>query len=935
MLSAHEFAELYDPWPDVCLLLTREGEVLAANRAGRQMLAMPAGAPAARSITELVSDPPGRVRTYLRTCSLNRQPIPGSLLCRRAGGEVVKYRCLGYRLAGQTPEAPAVFLRCSRAQAEGNHFISLNRQLEREQSTQRTLKASLAQLKTILDSLDALVYVADMQTYEVLFVNKYAQDLLGDITGRICWQTIQQGQTGPCSFCTNKYLLTADGQPGGTHVWEFQNTRTGRWFHNHDRVIVWGDGRLVRLEIATDVSTRKAAERELQLDEERAAALLQLAQHSWTTKEQLAAEALEEAVRLTRSPVGYLHFVREDEQTLELVAWSKAVLAGCSAAKVTHYPLGKAGIWADCVRLRRPVIHNDYPNAPERKGYPAGHFSLLRHMSVPIFFQERIVAVVGVGNRELPYDDVDAHQLMLFGEGMWQVFKQREAEIAVRESKERWEQTFNAIDEVVTIHDTEMRIVQANTFAGALFGIAPNDLVGRYCYEVFRGCPEPCPGCPELLGRTDYHPHQATVLHENLGKTFDVSSFPLLSDGVLKGFVHIAKDVTEQRMIEAHLRQVQKMESVGTLAGGIAHDFNNILAPILGYAELALTRVGATDAIVGDLRQIAKAAGRAKELVQQILTFSRRSEHEKKPLQPHLIVKEALKLLRASLPATIEIRQEIPADCGTVMGDPTQVHQIVMNLCTNAYHAMRVSGGILGVKLQRVEVDAEDLKVATMNLAAGNYVMLEISDTGCGMDQATVERIFEPYFTTKPKDEGTGLGLSVVHGIVQSYGGHISVYSVPGQGTTFHVYLPRLAEESVAGEMGEGRPEPLPRGTGRLLVVDDEEEIGRLLHLLLQNLGYEVEVCTQSAEALARFAKEPQSFDLLITDMTMPNMTGFELASRVLALRPGMPIVLCTGFSEIVTREKALALGIREFLMKPVTLKELAHVVQKALAPSP
>ncbi|MFZ5763223.1 MAG: GAF domain-containing protein [Thermodesulfobacteriota bacterium] len=932
VLSASLFAALYDPWPDPCLLLTRDGEVVAANRAAGRMAGLAPGAMVGRPLAELVGDPAEAVAAYLDLCFRNRQQIPGSLSCRTADGETVRYRGLGYRLEGATPGAPLIFLRCCRLLPAGNRFGTLNRQLEQQQTAQRALKASLARLKVVLDSVEALVYVADMQSYEVLFINQYGQELLGDITGKICWQAIQQGQSGPCAFCTNKYLLTPEGQPGEVYVWDFQNTRTGRWFHIHDRAIVWGDGRIVRLEVATDITDRRAVEEALRRDEARTEALLHLAQFSWVTRDQLADEALEQAVRLSGSTVGYLHFLREDEQTIELMSWSRAVAAQCAAAKLSHYPLANAGIWADCIRQRQPVIHNDYPNTPGRRGYPEGHFPLLRHLSVPVFDQGRIVAVVGVGNKEEPYEEADARQLLLFTEGMWQILERREAEVAIRAAKERWEQTFDAIDEVVTIHDPEMRIVQANKFAGATFGVEPAALLGRYCHEVFRGQAVPCPGCPERESQRDYGVHSAAITCERLQKTFEVTVFPMLTDGVLQGFVHIAKDVTEQRLMEEHLRQVQKMEAMGTLAGGIAHDFNNILSPILGYAELAQTRLGANDPLAGDLRQIVKAANRAKELVQQILTFSRRAEHAKKPLQPQLLVKEALKLLRASLPSTIEIRQEIPVDCGTIMGDPTQLHQVVMNLCTNAFHAMRATGGVLAVRMARIEIGESDLKVAALNLAAGPYVLLEVSDTGCGMDQETMARIFEPYFTTKAKGEGTGLGLSVVHGIVKAAGGHITVYSEPGQGTTFHVYLPAVEAAAPAAAVVH---EALPEGAERVLVVDDEAEVGDLLRSMLEYLGYRVRVLASSQEALAVIEQAPDAIDLLITDMTMPAMTGLELAGRVLAIRPGLPIVLCTGFSELVSREKALGLGLREFLMKPVTMRDLAYAVRRALAPRP
>jgi PAS domain S-box-containing protein len=388
-----------------------------------------------------------------------------------------------------------------------------------------------------------------------------------------------------------------------------------------------------------------------------------------------------------------------------------------------------------------------------------------------------------------------------------------------------------------------------------------------------------------------------------------------------------AQDITERKQLEAQVRQAQKLQALGTLAGGIAHDFNNILTAILGYTELTMDDVAPDSCGWQNLQEVYTAGERAKELVQQILTFSRQTESERKPVRLHLLVKEVLKLMRASLPTTIDMRSRIDTTSDVVLADPTQMHQVLMNLCTNARHAMRETGGVLEVRLEAVQVTADDAATHS-ELTPGPYLRLLVRDTGHGMTPEVMERIFEPFFTTKGVGEGTGMGLAVVHGIIASHSGAITVTSAPGQGTTFEVYLPR----SDAAIASETRPqEPLPRGEERLLFVDDENTLVRLWQATLEHLGYEVVVSTDGLAALETFRAAPYGFDLVITDHTMPRMTGEVLAQELRRLRPDIPIVLCTGFSHTMTAEKAQALGLDAFLMKPFTPHDLSYVVRGVL----
>jgi len=504
------------------------------------------------------------------------------------------------------------------------------------------------------------------------------------------------------------------------------------------------------------------------------------------------------------------------------------------------------------------------------------------------------------------------------------------AENEVRKAKEQWEKTFDAIDDVVTVHDRNMRIIQANKAAGILLAMAPGELVGKYCYQVFRQADEPCSGCPEVLARLTETPCRANIHHERLRKTFTVASCPLIESTGLSGFVCVAKDITESLEMENRLRQLHKMEAVGVLAGGIAHDFNNILFPILGYAELADLKVAPDDPVTSSyLRKIIQGSLRAKDMTSQLLSFSQQHPAKKYAFRPHLVVKEALALLQTSLPENVGMEAEISQDCGSILAEPAQYYQIVMNLCTNALQAMGTTGGVLRVSLKREAVRAGDSRISDSGLAPDDYIVLGVSDTGCGMEPGTMQRIFDPSFTTKEVGKGSGLGLSVVHGIVKNYRGGITVQSEPGKGTSLTVYLPKVVDEPA--KVKEALPvSPLP-GLERIVVVDDETMITSLFQAILNRFGYQSFIFNDGSEALDFIAKQPEAFDLLITDMTMPQMNGLDLSLKARAIRPNLPIILCTGYSKLISEEQAQDLGIDVFLMKPFSIEDLFSAMRKAL----
>ncbi len=381
----------------------------------------------------------------------------------------------------------------------------------------------------------------------------------------------------------------------------------------------------------------------------------------------------------------------------------------------------------------------------------------------------------------------------------------------------------------------------------------------------------------------------------------------------------------QKKEIEQRLQQTQKMESIGTLAGGIAHDFNNILSGIFGYIQLAERNLDDPEKVRDKLAQLHKVARRASDLIQQILTFSRNTEYKKLPVKFHTLVQEAARFLRSSIPSSINIVEDISSR-GYVMAEPTKIHQIVMNLCTNAAHAMRENGGDLSIILSDIEV--EDGTAPDPSLRPGCYVKLEIQDTGTGMPREILDKIFDPYFTTKKVKEGTGLGLSVVLGIVQEHKGYIKTVSKPGQGTSFHLYFPRTFMENDTERPAKKRAK-IKGGTERILIVDDEQSILLSISELLKDYGYTVTSFSSAKSAFDAFKKDPGQFDLVITDMTMPEMTGEELSLGILDIRPEFPIILCTGHSDNISKNKALRMGIKKFFQKPVDGTDILILIRK------
>lgn len=777
------------------------------------------------------------------------------------------------------------------------------------------------------------------------------------------------------------------------------------------------------------------------------------------TVTQLLRLFLDEAEKLTRSSIGFFHFLSEDQEMIHFQTWSTSTLEKMChmIPKESDCPVAHAGVWADCISTRTPVIHNDYQALPRRKGLPESHVHVIRQMLVPIIRENRITAVFGLGNKPSEYGETDLEAVRVLADTAWEIVLKKLAEQDLQASEARYRRFVETSIEGIWALDSAYAVTYANATMARMLGYTPDEMIGQNAtdltvskemqahlnhmttqardshrqYEarfvkkdgtalwaIVSATPLFTPdgtfdgafamltditarkaaeeelehtqqiflailnGIESTIYVADMETHEVLFMNDYMKELFGADHtgeicwkalrhqdkpcrhcsnrflvngnnaptgihlwedqhpvtgrWNIYHDRAIKWVdgrmarLQIASDVTrlkemehQQRDYENKIRQAQKMEALGVLASGIAHDFNNILFPILGYAELLGEEFSQESPHRKALDQILTGARRARDLVDQILTFSRQTEHKAAPLKPDLVIKEVIKLMRSTLPSTIRIEKYVAPDCKMIHADPTQIHQVAMNLVTNAFHAMEEKGGILTVRLENVLGQEHGLP------GKRPYIRLTIGDTGPGMDPATVERIFDPYFTTKPKGKGTGLGLSVAHGIVQKYKGEIKIETAPGQGSRFDVFIPAV-DKAGPRETGGYEPEQAG-GDERILLVDDEPQVLKLEREILERLGYKIQIEASSKNALELIRSNPDFFDLVITDMTMPEMTGDLLTRNIREIAPGLPVIICTGFSERIDRKRAQRLGIKQVLMKPVNKSDLAKAARAAL----
>ncbi|NWH05196.1 response regulator [Desulfobacter latus] len=792
-------------------------------------------------------------------------------------------------------------------------------------------------LQKIIDGVNDGLMVIN-RDYTIAYANKVALETYGHkrLEPTMTCYEVLYAQNAPCSgkgvVCPLKEIIKSRTFEKFEHTYRDSQNRNRSIEISCSPILDENSEVTQMIKLFRDVTEQKRRE-------QRRDALVKLSKLAvGATSKEVTEAFLNEAEKITDSKIGFFHIIDEERSLIKLTACSTNTRKNMCKAKdnTGHYPKEKAGVWADCLRTRNAVIHNDYESLPNKKGLPEGHAPIVRELVVPVLKNDQIVAVLGVGNREYNYLAEDCENVTALADMAWDIISHKQIEEKLQSSEARFSKLFfSSPDATVLLRLSDGNIVDVNVAFEKTFGYER-----QFCRKKSFLSLKPWldKEITQFILKELQKGNRVQGLEiqcqRSSGATFDAAiSCDTTTIEQEAHLIVIIRDISkrkaaekEKQALENQLQHARKMESIGTLAGGIAHDFNNILSAIMGYTQLLMASAPDTGEDHQRLNNILTAGRRASDLVSQILTFSRNDVQDLKPLKAQFIVKEALRLLQSSIPATIKIKQNIQNDCGMVLANPTQIHQIIMNSCTNAYHAMKFTGGVLSVSLEQVELSREDIAVKP-HLASGPYARISITDNGPGIPKDILDRIFEPYFTTKSKGEGTGLGLATVHGIVTGLKGDITVHSDPGKQTTFQIVLPIV--RALEKQAPTTRLKDIPQGNERILLVDDEAFLVDATESILESLGYDVTAMTDSIEAFELFQRSPKAFDLIITDMTMPGMSGDKLAKKIFEITPEIPVILMTGHSDIMNFKKAKAMGIKGYLTKPALRRHLAEEIRR------